>query len=307
MITDLLKLTRPLVILDTETTGVDTTNDRIVELAFQVYYHDGRDVKEYRTLINPGVPIPAETTEVHGITDAMVKVCRKCGKPRDRHEPAQSPIFTEESTRWICDSNAAEMTDYAPWPTFKQLAPNLKLGFTNVDFCGKNVRFDLRILSAEFARAGVEWSIGDARIVDADRLEALLVPRSLSHLHQKYLYKPLEGAHGAMADVKGVADVIEQQLLTSQGKTVQAYAQVLPLDLDALHALQWQQMIDLEGKFAFDKAGMPCFTRWGKYAGKPMTAADNGYWDFIIRSTFAVETKAIAGRAKLGQFPRRKA
>ncbi len=106
-----------------------------------------------------------------------------------------------------------------------------------------------------------------------------------------------------MADVQGVADVIEQQMITCIAGTTNW----LPRTLDQLHTLQWQQMIDLEGKFQFDKAGVPCFTKWGKFAGKPMTVADNGYWDWIISKDFPVETKAIAGRAKLGQYPRRKA
>ncbi len=137
MITDILKLTRPLVIIDTETTGVDTTNDRIVELAFQAYYPvpepaDFEEaarigdqasmkgtyakVKAYRTLINPGVPIPVETTEVHGITDEHVRQCKTCNK---NHNDDHAIIE--------CDL-------YRPWPTFKQLAPNLKLGFSQRRF-----------------------------------------------------------------------------------------------------------------------------------------------------------------------------
>jgi DNA polymerase-3 subunit epsilon len=289
MITDLLTLTRPLIILDTETTGLDTTNDRIVELAFQVYYHDGRDVKKYRTLINPGVPIPKEVTEVHSITDAIVQGCKGCGILRAEHPTAIHGTAVD-----FCAA-------YHPWPSFKYIAANLAKGFTNVDYAGKNVRFDLRILSAEFARAGVEWSIGDARIVDADRLEALLEPRSLTHLYKKYTDKEFPGAHGAMADVEAVAEVIELQLNASLNDD----GDLLPYDLDALHALQWPTMIDLEGKFCYVK-DVPCFTRWGKYGGKPMTAADVGYWDWILSKDFPVETKRIAAQAKLGVYPVRK-
>jgi DNA polymerase-3 subunit epsilon len=291
MITDLLTLPRPLIVLDTETTGLDTTNDRIVELAFQVYYHDGRDVKKYRTLVNPGVPIPAEATEVHGYKDEDFWLCRTCNA-----ELAGHPIDkSDECVNWPC-------IDPRGWPTFKHLAPNLAVGFTNVDYAGKNIRFDLRILSAEFARAGVEWSIGDARIIDADRLEALLVPRSLTHLYKKYTDQAFPGAHGAMADVEAVAEVIELQLNASLNDD----GDLLPHDLDALHALQWPTMIDLEGKFCYVK-DVPCFTRWGKYGGKPMTAADVGYWDWILSKDFPVETKRIAAQAKLGVYPVRKA
>lgn len=294
MITDLLTLTRPLIILDTETTGLDTTNDRIVELAFQVYYPDGRDVKKYRTLVNPGVPIPKEVTEVHGITNERMRQCNRCaGWPRKTYGDDGEPAFP-----W-CECADGNFHDV---PTFKQLAANLAKGFTDVDWAGKNVRFDLRILSAEFARASVEWSIGDARIVDADRLEALLVPRSLTHLYKKYTDQAFPGAHGAMADVEAVAEVIELQLNASLNDD----GDLLPYDLDALHALQWPTMIDLEGKFCYVK-DVPCFTRWGKYGGKPMTSADVGYWDWILSKDFPVETKRIAAQAKLGVFPVRKA
>jgi hypothetical protein len=77
---------------------------------------------------------------------------------------AQPPVGTFGDPTRECEG-------FKPWPSFKQLAPNLAKGFTDVDFAGKNVRYDLRILSAEFARANVEWSYMDARIVDADRLE----------------------------------------------------------------------------------------------------------------------------------------
>jgi hypothetical protein len=105
-----------------------------------------------------------------------------------------------------------------------------------------------------------------------------------------------------MADVEAVAEVIELQLNASLNDD----GDLLPYDLDALHALQWPTMIDLEGKFCYVK-NVPCFTRWGKYGGKPMTAADVGYWDWILSKDFPVETKRIAAQAKLGVYPRRKA
>lgn len=313
MIHKLLNLTRPLIVPDTETTGTDPQNDRILELAFQVWEperecrkccsgqlppeerdHPGSSAtcnicdgtriiggltKEYRTLVNPGTPIPPEVTEIHGIKDDDFLLCRTCGLSRDEC------VMSGDS--------------FKTWPAFKQLAANLLIGFTNCDYAGKNVRFDLRILMAEFARAGVEWTIGDARIVDSDRLEAWLNKRSLSHLYRKYTGQKLEGAHGALTDVQASTTVIEHQMreLSNDEEST-----LLPRDFDTLHALQSPGMIDLEGKFQFIK-GVPCFTRWGKYAGKPMTAADGSYWDWILKSEFSAEIKNLARRAKLKQFP----
>jgi len=255
MIHQLLNLTRPLFVVDTETTGVDTQKDRIVELGFQQWGPEGM-VKEWSMLVNPGIPIPEAVIKIHGITN----------------------------------------DDVYQWPTFKRYAYSLSKGLINCDFAGKNVRFDLRILAAEFLRVGVEWSYMDARVIDAERLEQLAVPRTLSHLHEKYTGKMHDGAHGALSDVRASTTVIVGQLETYE---------ILSRNLDTLHAAQWPGWIDGDGKFRFID-GIPCFGNWGKYAGKPMKNADRGYWDFILSNSFSADVKDLARKAKLGQFPKMK-
>lgn len=276
MIHKLLDLTRPLIVFDTETTGTDTANDRIVELAFQVWTSEGLQ-KEYRTLVNPGVPIPAAVTAIHGIKDEDFTNCRTCGLTFDAQH--------------ICEESRG-------WPTFKQIASSVAHGF-NGDYAGKNIRFDLRITAAEMQRAGQAWNYADARVIDADRLEALLNPRSLSHLYKKYTGKDLEDAHSALVDVQASTTVLVAQL--SQNPT----HEVFPADLDALHELQWPGWIDSEGSFRFVD-GVPCFGRWGKHAGKPMNKVDVGYYDFILKGTFSAEVKKLAAEAKMGKFPEEK-
>lgn len=276
MIHQLLTLTRPLIVLDTETTGTDTAKDRIVEIGFQVWTAEGM-TKEWRSLVNPGIPIPEAATKVHGITDEHVVLgCRLCGRTAMTHH----------------DSGGA-CPEFKPVPRFKDLAANLAKGFADCDWAGQNVRYDLRMTAAEMQRAGVEWSYVGARIIDSSRLEALAVPRSLSHLHEKYVGMKHDGAHGALSDVRASTTVIAHQLQTHAA---------LPRDLDALHAAQWPGWIDGEGKFRFVD-GVPCFGPWGKYAGQPMRKADMGYWDFILKSDFSADIKALASAAKLGRFP----
>ena len=291
MISELFTLTRPLFVFDTETTGVDVNVDRIVEIGFQQWGPLGID-KEWRSLVNPGIPIPAEVTAIHGITDAMMQACRECGLPRELHY--------HNSTLLVEDRIEAEVKgpdhDFKPVPLFAQLALNLQAGFQNCDFAGKNIRFDLRLLAAEFARLKLEWSYAGARIIDAERLEQLAVPRTLSHLHEKYTGAKHDGAHGALSDVRASATVIAAQLMDHAS---------LPRDLDALHALQWPGWIDGEGKFRFVN-GEARFGQWGKYAGQPLRKADNGYWDWILSAAFPPDVKAIAREAKLGRFPQEK-
>jgi DNA polymerase-3 subunit epsilon len=269
----LLKLVRPLIVIDCETCGLQP-DARIIEIAFQVWTAEGMK-KEWRSLVNPETPIPEAAIKVHGIRDEVVQRCRECEAPRSEH-----------------DKNTDGCAAFKPWPTFKQLAANLAKGFTDCDFAGKNIFFDLRRLDFEMRRAGQPWSYAGAKIIDADRLEQLGEPRHLSDLYRKHCGEPKD-AHHAMADVRMTTEVIAAQL--------RKYGN-LPRDVAKLHEAQWPGRIDADGKFRFVD-GVPCFAQWGKYAGRPMREADNGYWDFILKSTFSVEVKALAAQAKLGRFP----
>ncbi len=171
MLHELLHLTRPLFVLDTETTGTDPHSDRIIELGFQQWGPEGM-IKEWRSLLNPGVPIPAATTAVHHITDEDVK---------DAY-------------------------------TFDQLAPNLAKGLVDCDFAGQHIRFDLSILQASMSRAQVPWHYAGARILDSFRLEAIAIPRNLSALYEKYTGRKHEAAHGVLPDIKASAEVLIGQL-----------------------------------------------------------------------------------------------
>ncbi|MCR4301833.1 MAG: DUF3820 family protein [Sulfuricaulis sp.] len=270
---ELLTLERPLFVFDTETTGVDTKTDRIVELGFQQWTADGM-VKEYRTLVNPGVPIPTGATAIHHITDEMVRQCTICKQTHtmaDTIETCNEPKFP---------------------PTFKQLAANLAKGFSNCDFAGANVRFDLRILTAEMKRAGVEWNYAGARIVDCGRLEQLAVPRNLGSLHEKYTGAKHDGAHGALSDVRASTTVIVKQL-EAHGK--------LPRDLDQLHEVQWPGMLCDGGQFRMVNGIATC--QFGKWRGRAMRDIPIDYFDWLMRSDFPADVKALATDAKLGKFP----
>lgn len=307
MIHELLTLTRPLFVFDTETTGTDAHNDRIVEFGFQMWIGEGsckncenyetafksgviteippcdyckgsRRVgglaKEWRSLINPGIPIPPSATKIHGITDAMVQGCRDCLQPRQIHPTADCPAFK-------------------PWPYFKQIAQNIAKGLAQCDFAGKHVRFDLQITAAEMQRSDIEWSYHEARIIDIDRLEALAEPRSLSHLYKKYTGEDHEGAHGALSDVRASTIVIVQQL--------QRHTQ-LPRDLNALHSAQWIDWLDVEGKFRMIDGVAVC--NFGKkYKGKPMRDIPLDFYDWILKEKFPPDVKLLARNAKLGIFP----
>jgi len=167
-----LRLERPLVFFDLETTGVDPARDRIVEIALLRLEPDGSRVSRTRR-INPERPIPAEATAIHGITDEDV-----------RDEPPFRRI-----ARGLFE--LLEGADFA--------------GF-NVR------RFDLPLLDREFRDCGCELGLERRRVVDAMTLFHRKEPRNLSAAVRFYLGREHEGAHGAEADLLAAFEVLEAQL-----------------------------------------------------------------------------------------------
>ena len=274
---EFFQITRPLVVIDCETSGLNPDKDRICEIGLQVHYHDERPLLEWRTLIDPGIIMPKEVTDVHRIRNEDIKLCARCSR-----EPLSHP--------------SVQCLEFHAWPRFDQIATNLARGLTDVDFAGKNVRFDLRFLAAEMYRAKVSWSYIGARVVDAERIESLGEPRTLSDLYRKHLKRDPKDAHQALADVRMTTEILEAQVIKYK----------MPRSLDELHELQWPGWIDPEGKFKYNAQGEPCFSNWGKHANKRMQDVAPDYWDFIISKDFSPEIKSLATNAKLGKFPPRR-
>ncbi|MBE6306520.1 MAG: 3'-5' exonuclease [Bacteroidaceae bacterium] len=167
-----LKLVKPIVFFDLETTGTNITDDRIVELSYIKVYPDGRE--ESRTLrINPGRPIPAEATAVHHISDADV---------------ADAPRFEQ-----VARDLAAVFTDV-------DIA-----GFNSN-------RFDVPLLVEEFLRVGVNIDLSKCRFVDVQTIFHKMEQRTLSAAYLFYCGKELDGAHSADADTRATYEVLKAQL-----------------------------------------------------------------------------------------------
>lgn len=169
----MLNTKRALVVFDLETTSADTKTARTVQIAMIRIEPDGTQIP-YKTLINPGCPIPPESTEVHGITDADV---------------AGAPTLAEVAVHingWTCDA----------------------------DLAGHNgISFDLEILQRQFAEAGIELQgPEDQAFIDTLKLEQYLVPNTLSAIYARRTGRTLEGAHDAMEDVKATIDILQSQL-----------------------------------------------------------------------------------------------
>lgn len=167
-----IQLQRPLALLDIESTDVDKENDRIVEIAVCKIFPDGSR-KTVSRRVNPGIPIPKEASDVHGITDEMV----------------------------------------ADEPQFRQIAKGLMALLEGCDIGGFNSNnFDIPMLFHEFSRAGLYWDYTKFLMIDSGNLFKIQEPRTLTAAVKFYLGKDLEGAHGAQADIEATMDVLIAQI-----------------------------------------------------------------------------------------------
>ena len=182
-----LQLSKPIAFIDLETTGISITNDRIIEIAIVKIAADGTRLVK-RKLINPGMPIPAGSTAVHGITDEMVKDA----------------------------------------PSFKQVANECKQFMDHCDIGGYNSnRFDIPMLIEEFLRAGIEFSTEGRKFVDVQKIFHKMEERTLSAAYKFYCQKMLEGAHSAEADAQATYEILEAQVTRypQMGVTVDSIVQ----------------------------------------------------------------------------------
>jgi DNA polymerase-3 subunit epsilon len=172
MKTNMLNLTRPVAFIDLETTGVSLSTDRIVEIAIIKILPDGsRQVK--RKLINPEMNIPKESSDIHGITDEMVKDA----------------------------------------PTFKQAGNEIKMFIENCDLGGYNSnRFDIPILMEEFLRSGMDVDLSTRKMIDVQHIFYTMEPRTLTAAYKFFCEKELVNAHSAEADVDATIEVLMAQL-----------------------------------------------------------------------------------------------
>lgn len=165
-------LDRPLAIMDIEATGITPRADRIIELAIIVVNPDG-EKRTHIFRVNPQVPIPPETTAIHGIRDEDVADC----------------------------------------PAFQDIAQDVLDIIQNADLAGYNIiRYDLPMLIEEFIRAGMTVNLSHSRIIDAQRIFHKKEPRDLSAALVFYCGKKHTNAHGAEPDADATLQVIEGQL-----------------------------------------------------------------------------------------------
>lgn len=209
-----LKLNKPIAFIDLETTGLNISTDRIVEIAIlKLLPEGGRDT--FIRKINPEIPVPPKVTAIHGLTDDDLK---------------EMPSFDQlapEIIRFIGNSDLA--------------------GF-NI------VKFDLPLLVEEFLRYGIDFSLEGRKVIDVQHIFHKMEKRDLAAAYRFYCGKTIENQHSAMYDIMATEEILHEQLKRYQqiGETVDELYQFTGRQLDRMVDLSNRMVYDENGDIVFN-------------------------------------------------------
>lgn len=264
-----LHLTRPIVFLDLETTGIKVATDKIVEICMLRQNTDGSTkIKTLR--INPEMPIPPEVTAIHGISDEDVKDC---------------PVFRQV---------AGEIA---------QFMENCDLAGYNSN------HFDIPLLVEEFLRADLDFDLRGRRFVDVQNIFHRMEPRNLAAAYRFYCNRELINAHSAEADTVATYEILKAQLdrysgtpyTDRNGKT----SQPIVNDIKALSDFSFSNRnVDLIGHIVYNDKNVEVFN-FGKHKGKAVNQVmkdEPSYYDWMMKGDFPLSTKKVLTRLKLRGF-----
>ena len=253
-----LNLKRPLAFFDIEATGINIGSDRIVELSVIKLFPDGSEaVKTWR--VNPGMPIPIESSLIHGIYDEH--------------------IVNE--------------------PLFKALGADIAEFIGDSDLAGYNSnKFDIPMLMEEFMRANIAFELENRHFVDVQNIFHQMEQRTLKAAYQFYCQKNIINAHSAEADTRATMEVllaqIEKYELTEwedkQGK------RSVPVvgDVEALHKFtNLNRTVDFAGRMVYNDNGDEVFN-FGKHKGKKVEdifTVEPSYYSWMMNGDFPLYTK----------------
>ncbi len=240
-----------IIAFDLETTGTNTNTDQIVQIAYG-YYVDGELKDPVTKLFKPTIPINPGAQRVHGISMEQLQ---------------DEPLFISE-------------------------ARDIREIFSGAEgFMGYNVGFDISIIQAEFERAGVPpLDLEGVFIYDAFLIWTRHEGRSLSHAVERFLGKPMEGAHDALADITATVNVFDKMV---DEFSMRDYS---GSDFTAIFK---GNKVDFSGTFRWEDGEVVLGI--GKHKGTKAidVASKSNYLQWIMKSDFSSDAKAIARKAIL--------
>lgn len=268
-----LNISKPLIVFDLETTGLDLVNDRIIQISYIKIHPDGKEERN-NIFVNPGKPIPQDVTALTGISDDDVK---------------DSPLFKDVAVKL---SENFRNCDFA--------------GFNSN-------HFDIPMLAEEFLRAGIDFDFSRCRLIDAQTIFHKMERRNLAAAYKFYCGRKMEedfSAHRADEDTEATYRVLMGELDKYNPETQEDPERQLPNDMDALAAFsKLNDNVDFAGRIVWkeqtDKNGKTIrqeVFNFGKYRGQAVSEVlkrDPGYFSWILNGDFTYNTKQVLTRIRL--------
>lgn len=282
-----LNLTKPLIVFDLETTGLDLVKDRIIQISYIKVYPDGKEERSNQ-FVNPERSIPQEVVDITGITDADV---------------ANAPTFKMLATDL---ANKFQGCDFA--------------GFNSN-------HFDVPMLAEEFLRAGIDFDFSKCNLIDVQTIFHKMERRNLAAAYKFYCGRKMEDdfvAHKADQDTEATYRVLQGELdMYAPGKQEEPERQLnndmnelaefskLNNNVDFAGRIIWKEMKDANGNVLTDSDGNPRTQEvfnFGKYKGWSVAEVlnrDPGYFSWMLSSDFTYNTKQVLTRIRLREFNKR--
>ena len=256
-----LNLTRPLVIFDLETTGLDIATARIIQISYIIAHPDGSEERANR-FVNPGFPIPQVVVELTHITDEMVK---------------DAPSFKQLAPQLAQQFAGCDFAGY------------------------NSNCYDVPLLCEEFLRAGINFDFSEARFIDACNIFKKMESRNLAAAYKFYCGRKMEEdfqAHLADQDTEATWAVLQGQLdMYAPGKQEEPERQLQNSvdDLAKASMIGNRRFVDFAGRVVYDEEGNEVIN-FGKYKGvkvKDIFPKDSGYYGWLMQSDFTLNTKQV--------------
>ena len=282
-----LKLTKPLIVFDLETTGLDLVNDRIIQISYIKVMPSGEELRE-SFFVNPGRHIPAEVEALTGISDGDV---------------ASAKTFKELASTLEATFKGCDFAGY------------------------NSNHFDIPMLAEEFLRAGIDFDFSRCRLIDAQTIFHKMERRNLAAAYKFYCGRKMEDdfqAHRADEDTEATYRVLMGELDKYSPEVQEEPDRQLPNDMDYLAEFSkvndnvdfagrivWKPVVDSTGKPVMDKDGKPLrqeVFNFGKHKGKPVVEVlhrEPGYFSWMLASDFTYNTKQVLTRIRLRELTKR--
>lgn len=276
-----LNLTKPLIVFDLETTGLDMIKDRIIQISYIKVMPDGTEDRK-NLYVNPCREIPAEVVALTGISNEDVK---------------DAPTFKQLAATLEKEFTGCDFAGY------------------------NSNHFDVPMLAEEFLRAGIDFDFNKCRLIDAQTIFMKMERRNLAAAYKFYCGRKMEEdfeAHRADQDTEATYRVLQGQLDMYNPETQEEEERRIPNDMDVLNEFsKMNNNVDFAGRIVWSEAkgpnGQPLkdadgnsvmieVFNFGKYKDQPVATvlrSDPGYYSWIMGSDFTYNTKQVLTRIRL--------